>query len=134
MEHYCLNCGKELREEQLICPKCDHCSLLDSFEMASDKLSGILVAAQLQANTQWENIVVEGMLLLDTDLRLKMRMHFMICLSIVSLIWWDETTPKRVRIEFPMDNLYKRNIIKQQKLVSMLHLMRMVASFIKGKY
>lgn len=54
MKHYCLNCGKELSEEQLICPKCDHCSWLDSLAEAEDKVAGILVASQLQANTQWE--------------------------------------------------------------------------------
>ena len=30
MKHYCLSCGTELKEEQLLCPKCGHCSLLDS--------------------------------------------------------------------------------------------------------
>lgn len=54
MKHYCLNCGKELSEEQLICPKCDHCSWLDSLAEADDKVTGVLVASQLQANTQWE--------------------------------------------------------------------------------
>lgn len=54
MEHYCLNCGKELSEEQLICPKCNHCSWFDSLAEADDKVAGVLVAAQLQANTQWE--------------------------------------------------------------------------------
>ena len=38
----------------MICPKCDHCSWLDSLAEAEDKVAGILVASQLQANTQWE--------------------------------------------------------------------------------
>jgi len=54
MKHYCLHCGNELEENQLICPKCDHCSWLDSLTDADDKLAGILVASQIQANTQWE--------------------------------------------------------------------------------
>lgn len=54
MKHYCLNCGKELNEDQLICPKCSHCSWFDSLLKADSKLASILVADQLQANTQWE--------------------------------------------------------------------------------
>ena len=33
MKHYCLSCGTELKEEQLLCPKCGHCSLLDTLKV-----------------------------------------------------------------------------------------------------
>lgn len=53
MKHYCLHCGKELEEEQLLCPKCEHCSFLDAFADSKEALSGALAAQQIEANTQW---------------------------------------------------------------------------------
>ena len=53
MKHYCLSCGTELKEEQLLCPKCGHCSLLDAVKEANDGIVGVLTAQQIEANTQW---------------------------------------------------------------------------------
>ena len=53
MKHYCLSCGTELKEEQLLCPKCGHCSLLDAFKESDKGIAGILTAQQIEANTQW---------------------------------------------------------------------------------
>lgn len=54
MKHYCLYCGTELEEDQIICPKCFHCLYID---MLDDKLftsaSGVLTARELELNTQW---------------------------------------------------------------------------------
>ena len=53
MKHFCLSCGTELKEEQLLCPKCGHCSLLDALKMSDKDIIGILTAQQIEANTQW---------------------------------------------------------------------------------
>lgn len=53
MKHFCIFCGKELKEEQLLCPKCGHCSLLDSLEEADKSFVSPLVAQQIEVNTQW---------------------------------------------------------------------------------
>ena len=53
MKHYCLSCGTELKEEQLLCPKCGHCSLLDALKEADKDIVGVLTAQQIEANTQW---------------------------------------------------------------------------------
>lgn len=53
MKHYCLKCGNELKEEQLICLKCEHCSFFDSTLQPSESIIGILTAEQIEANTQW---------------------------------------------------------------------------------
>lgn len=62
MKHYCLNCGYELHDNQLICPKCKHCIITDmvksnSGETIVDKvgrpLGSILSAQQIEVNTQW---------------------------------------------------------------------------------
>lgn len=53
MKHYCLSCGTELKEEQLLCPKCGHCSLLDILKEADKDIVGVLTAQQIEANTQW---------------------------------------------------------------------------------
>ena len=53
MKHYCLSCGTELKEEQLLCPKCGHCSLLDVLKEADKDIVGVLTAQQIEANTQW---------------------------------------------------------------------------------
>lgn len=54
MKHYCLHCGVELKEDQLICPKCEHCFYLDLLsEDAPNTISGVLIAQQIEANTQW---------------------------------------------------------------------------------
>ena len=52
MKHYCLSCGTELKEEQLLCPKCGHCSLLDALKEADKDIVGVLTAQQIEANTQ----------------------------------------------------------------------------------
>ena len=77
MKHYCFNCGNELKEEQLLCPKCGHCSFLDALENstllssemadeiddnstnpahagnASKSVAGVLTASQIEENMQW---------------------------------------------------------------------------------
>lgn len=53
MKHYCLSCGTELKEEQLLCPKCGHCSLLDVLKEAEKDIVGVLTAQQIETNTQW---------------------------------------------------------------------------------
>ena len=53
MKHFCLKCGNELKEEQLICPKCEHCSSLDYLYKSSESILGVLTAEQIEANTQW---------------------------------------------------------------------------------
>ena len=58
MNHFCLSCGTELKEEQLLCPKCGHCSLLDAlksdaFDGGDKGITGVLNAQQIEANTQW---------------------------------------------------------------------------------
>lgn len=53
MKHYCLSCGNELQEEQMLCPKCGHCSFLDALEKSAQGVSSILGAQQIEANTQW---------------------------------------------------------------------------------
>ena len=53
MKHYCLSCGNELQEEQMLCPKCGHCSFLDALENSTQGISSILGAQQIEANTQW---------------------------------------------------------------------------------
>ena len=53
MKHYCLSCGNELQEEQMLCPKCGHCSFLDALENSTQGVSSILGAQQIEANTQW---------------------------------------------------------------------------------
>lgn len=54
MKHFCIFCGKELKEEQLLCPKCGRCSLLeDVFEKSDKSFVSPLVAQQIEANTQW---------------------------------------------------------------------------------
>lgn len=52
MKHFCLKCGNELKEEQLICHKCEHCSFFDS-TLTSGAIIGILTAEQIETNTQW---------------------------------------------------------------------------------
>lgn len=67
MIHYCYYCGAELKVNQLNCPKCGHCCILDEMEVAeklgrdekdgsnapSKTLNGVLTAQQIEANTQW---------------------------------------------------------------------------------
>lgn len=53
MKHYCLKCGNELAENQLICPKCEHCTFLDYLENSGKTISGVLTAQQIEQNTQW---------------------------------------------------------------------------------
>lgn len=62
MKHYCLNCGYELHDNQLICPKCKHCIITDMVKSSSgekliDKagmpLGSVLSAQQIEVNTQW---------------------------------------------------------------------------------
>ena len=53
MKHFCLSCGTELKEEQLLCPKCGHCSLLDALKESDKGIGGVLTAQQIEANTQW---------------------------------------------------------------------------------
>ena len=53
MKHYCLSCGTELKEEQLLCPKCGHCSLLDALKESDKGIGGVLTAQQIETNTQW---------------------------------------------------------------------------------
>lgn len=53
MKHYCLSCGNELQEEQMLCPKCGHCSFLDALEDSKKGVFAILGAQQIEANTQW---------------------------------------------------------------------------------
>lgn len=53
MKHYCLSCGTELKEEQLLCPKCGHCSLLDALKESDKGIGGVLTALQIETNTQW---------------------------------------------------------------------------------
>lgn len=62
MKHYCLNCGQELLDNQLLCPKCNHCIITDIVKSQSkDDITGdvcgsigsVLSAQQIEANTQW---------------------------------------------------------------------------------
>lgn len=53
MKHFCIECGMELKEEQLLCPKCGHCSFFDLANDSTKNVSGILNAVQIEANTQW---------------------------------------------------------------------------------
>lgn len=67
MIHYCYNCGAELNENQLNCPKCGHCCILDELNLnqkfeESNKdgsnevvntVNGVLTAQQIEKNTQW---------------------------------------------------------------------------------
>ena len=61
MKHYCISCGTEMQEGQLICPKCGHCPILDALDLqqkdkggnVAQTLNGFLTARQLEANTQW---------------------------------------------------------------------------------
>ena len=54
MNHYCLNCGKELEDKQYVCPQCHHNVYLDSID---DKMvaasASILSAINIEINTQW---------------------------------------------------------------------------------
>ena len=54
MKHFCLHCGKELHENQYVCPSCHHNVYLDMFD---DKMvtasSGVLSAINIELNTQW---------------------------------------------------------------------------------
>lgn len=43
----------ELKEEQLLCPKCGHCSFFDLASDSAKNVSSILNAVQIEANTQW---------------------------------------------------------------------------------
>lgn len=52
-KHFCLKCGKELDENQLICPKCNHCSYFDFLENSDKTVSSVLTAQQIELNTQW---------------------------------------------------------------------------------
>ncbi|MDE6826903.1 MAG: zinc ribbon domain-containing protein, partial [Paramuribaculum sp.] len=55
MKHFCLKCGKELKENQLLCPKCGSCSFFDAMkDIADDKLlPGLLNAVQIEETMQW---------------------------------------------------------------------------------
>lgn len=53
MKHFCIECGMELKEEQLLCPKCGHCSFFDLANDFAKNVNGILNAVQIEANTQW---------------------------------------------------------------------------------
>ena len=67
MKHYCYNCGTEMSSNQLNCPKCGHCCILDEMDLkekqekarkegsndVAKNLNGILAAQQIEANTQW---------------------------------------------------------------------------------
>lgn len=53
LKHFCLSCGTELKEEQLLCPKCGHCSFLDALKESDKSIVGVLTAQQMEANTQW---------------------------------------------------------------------------------
>ena len=53
MKHYCLKCGNELADSQLICPKCENCTFLDYLENSGKTISGVLTAQQIEQNTQW---------------------------------------------------------------------------------
>lgn len=53
MKHYCLNCGNELANSQLICPKCEHCTFLDFLENSGKTIPSVLTAQQIEQNTQW---------------------------------------------------------------------------------
>lgn len=53
MKHFCIFCGAELKEEQLLCHKCGHCSLLDYFDESDKHVVSPLIAQQIEANTQW---------------------------------------------------------------------------------
>lgn len=67
MKHYCYNCGTEMTSNQLNCPKCGHCCILDELDLKEKQekaqkegsndvalnLNGILAAQQIEANTQW---------------------------------------------------------------------------------
>lgn len=62
MKHYCNTCGHELKEHQLICPKCGHCFVIDILNSES-KIEGLsqselavgstISALQIEENTQW---------------------------------------------------------------------------------
>ena len=62
MKHYCLNCGHELIDNQLLCPKCNHCIITDIVKSqsnndltskVSESIGSVLSAQQIEANTQW---------------------------------------------------------------------------------
>ena len=53
MKHFCIKCGTELKEEQLLCPKCGHCSFFDLTKDSVKDVSGILNAVEIESNTQW---------------------------------------------------------------------------------
>ena len=53
MKHFCIKCGVELKEEQLLCPQCGHCSFFDLANDSAKNVSGILNAVEIEANTQW---------------------------------------------------------------------------------
>ena len=54
MRHFCLNCGKELKENQLLCPKCEVCNYFKVLEVGIEKIvPAILTAAQIEETMQW---------------------------------------------------------------------------------
>lgn len=60
MKHYCINCGHELKDNQLNCPKCGHCIVLDIVKEEkneatnlSSSIGSVLSARQIEVNTQW---------------------------------------------------------------------------------
>lgn len=54
MRHFCLKCGKELKESQLLCPKCEVCNFLNLLDVGTDGVvPGILSAAQIEETMQW---------------------------------------------------------------------------------
>ena len=53
MKHFCIKCGVELKEEQLLCPQCGLCSFFDLANDSAKNVSGILNAVEIEANTQW---------------------------------------------------------------------------------
>lgn len=53
MNHFCSKCGIGLKEEQLLCPKCGHCSFLDALDTARKSIIGVLTTQQIEVNTQW---------------------------------------------------------------------------------
>lgn len=62
MKHFCNTCGQELKEHQLICPKCGHCFVIDILNseskdegMSQSELAvgSTISALQIEQNTQW---------------------------------------------------------------------------------
>ena len=54
MKHYCPKCGKELYDEQVNCPKCNCCSVLEQLkDVSEDGISGYLTSNQIELNSQW---------------------------------------------------------------------------------